>query len=116
MNCPRCGAISSVLATRQNKHRLTTTRERLCFNEHRFKTIEIHEPVYCSAAQRNDKFVQAVHKRKHFWKRDIQIAKQLSADGWRALANKFGITKSAVYLAAKRGKQWYERQQSRSAQ
>jgi len=113
--CPRCGAASSVLETRTNKTSMTTTRSRLCFNEHRFKTVEIHEPVYCSAEQRNVKFVQAAAKRSHFWKRDIQIAKQLGVDGWQALAATYGITKSAVYLAAKRGKQWYERQQSRSA-
>jgi hypothetical protein len=111
MNCPRCGAPSNVLETRQSKRDMTTTRGRMCFNNHRFKTVEIHEPVYCSAEQRNVKFVQATAKRIRLWKRDIQIAKQLSAQGWQSFADMFGLTKSAVYLAARRGEQWYERQQ-----
>ena len=38
MKCPICGAETSVLATRD------TNRRRVCFNEHRFSTVEVHKP------------------------------------------------------------------------
>lgn len=110
MNCPRCGAPSNVLETRQNKRAMTTTRGRVCFNNHRFKTIEVHEPVYCSAKQRNATFVQTALKRIALYKRDVQIAKNLGAVGWEHLADKFQITKSAVYYAAKKGQEWLTHQ------
>lgn len=39
MNCPRCGAPSTVLSTRT--HAASVTRRRECFNLHRFTTHEV---------------------------------------------------------------------------
>jgi len=105
VNCPRCGAASSVLETRHSEGTCTTTRKRLCFNEHRFATVEIHAAVFCSAKPRNKNFVETVRRRVNVFVRDAQIAKALrnKTATWQALAEKFYLTKSAVYLAAKRG-------------
>lgn len=113
MNCPRCGAASSVLETRHSDQTHTTMRKRLCLNEHRFKTVEIHEPVFCSAKPRNRDFVKTIQRRVRIFKQDLAIARALASKAatWQELVVKFKITKSAVYYAAKRGQQWLQRQQ-----
>lgn len=42
MNCPRCGAASKVLQTREGLH-LSTLRRRECERGHRFSTNEIYD-------------------------------------------------------------------------
>lgn len=102
MKCPRCGAASDVLESRPGAH-LTTRRRRECHNHHRFTTVEMHEAASCSAKQRLVGFAQTVQRRVAQWHRDREIAQQLHR-GWRVLADKYDLTKTAVYLAAKRGR------------
>jgi hypothetical protein len=45
VKCPRCGADSEVLATRQDERAFTVRRRRQCFNEHRFYTLEVLPPA-----------------------------------------------------------------------
>ena len=41
MKCPRCGADSSVSETRTHED-VFLRRARVCFNEHKFTTLEVH--------------------------------------------------------------------------
>lgn len=102
MKCPRCGAASDVLESRPAAHH-TTRRRRQCHNNHRFVTMEMHEAAYCSAKQRLVKLAETIQRRVGQWQRDREIAANLHR-GWRALADRYGLTKTAIYLAAKRGR------------
>lgn len=102
MMCPICGAESNVLSTRPGKN-MTTTRRRECFNMHRFTTIEIYQQVHCSAKRRAAVFSQTVRDRIAIRKRDISIAKRFS-EGAQKLMDEFNLSRSGVYLAAKRGR------------
>lgn len=103
MKCPHCLNDSLVLETRAAPH-LTVSRRRRCTNcGERFTTIEVHQPVFCSAKQRAVKYEQTVVKRARIYARDIELARRLH-QGADVLAQEFGITKSAVFLAAKRGR------------
>lgn len=103
MKCPECGTEkSSVLETRRGAFN-TTTRRRECENGHRFGTREIHEPVFCSAKPRAKAFAATVASRVRLRLRDIEIARQ-SHIGWQALAQKHGLERSTVFLAARRGR------------
>lgn len=102
MKCPKCGAVSEVIETRPGAH-LTTARRRRCFNDHTFKTVEIHGPVWCSAKQRAAVFTQTVERRLKFAKRDRLIAQRLH-EGADKLASEFGLSRSGIFYAAKRGR------------
>lgn len=104
MICPQCGATSHVLSTREGPN-LTTVRRRQCdaIPTHRFNSIEIHASVYCSAKQRASVFAQTTRQRIAMVQRDRKIAAELH-QGWHVLAARYGLTKTAVYLAAKRGR------------
>lgn len=102
MKCPRCGAATRVAETRTALH-LTTRRVRVCANAHRFTTIEVHEPVFCSARQRARAFAATTTRRLNLRERDRTIAAELHR-GWRLLADKFNMTKTGVYDAARRGR------------
>lgn len=102
MKCPRCGADSQVKETRPAPH-LTTRRRRECFNGHRFVTVEVHEAAFCSAKQRAVVLAQTIARRVALWHRDRAIARDLHL-GWKALARRYDLEKSAIFLAAKRGR------------
>lgn len=115
MKCPICGGESRVLETRAGKH-LTMRRRRQCFVcLGRFETVEIHSPVFCSARQRAMKFEQTVAKRVTVRHRDLQIAARLH-EGAHVLAREFKITRSAVFLAAKRGRGIARRMEKRPSE
>lgn len=104
MNCPTCGSETHVLATRAGPNN-TVRRQRQCeaFKTHRFSTYEIVAQVYCSAKQRAKVHQKTIDRRQALRDRDIDIARDLHL-GWRLLAEKYQLTKTAVYLAAKRGR------------
>ncbi len=102
MNCPTCGAPSSVLDTRPRSN-LTTTRRRACLRGHRFTTVELHSAAAVSAKQRAVVYAKTVRQRIAQRARDIAIAADLHR-GWEPAAKRYGLTKSAVYLAAARGR------------
>jgi len=102
MKCPRCGAASGVSETRTAAN-LTTRRARVCEHGHRFATVEIHQPVFCAAKPRAREFAATTMRRLHLRERDRTIAAELHR-GWRLLADKFQMTKTAVYEAARRGR------------
>lgn len=105
MNCPRCGADSRVYDSRPGEH-FTTQRKRVCLAPaaHRFTTLEMHQAAACSAKQRLVKLAQTIQRRVALWHRDREIAQSMHL-GWKALARRFDMeTKSAVFLAAKRGR------------
>ncbi len=102
MNCPRCGAASNVLDTRAWDFG-TTRRRRECMNLHKFTTVEIPAAAYGSAKQRLQVLANTTAGRVALFKRDRAIARDLP-NGWQALAARFGLTKTAVYLAARRGR------------
>lgn len=72
-------------------------------NLHRFTTIEIPAAAYGSVKQRLAILARTTAQRIATFKRDRQIARELP-NGWTALAARFNLTKSAIYLAAKRGR------------
>lgn len=102
MMCPICGTESNVLSTRPGKD-MTTARRRECFNMHRFTTIEIYQQVHCSAKQRAAEFSQTTRDRIAARKQDISIAKRLP-EGVQKLMEEFDLSRSGVYLAARRGR------------
>lgn len=91
-----------VLETRAAAHH-PTARRRVCPLGHRFTTREVHEPVFCSAKPRAKAFAATVAKRLKLRARDINIAKALHK-GWQAIAEKTGMERSTIYLAARRGR------------
>jgi hypothetical protein len=105
VNCPRCGADSRVYDSRPGEH-FTTQRKRVCTGPvpHRFATLEMHQAAACSAKQRLAVLAATIQRRVALWRRDREIAQSMHL-GWKAIACRFGMeTKSAVFLAAKRGR------------
>jgi transcriptional regulator NrdR family protein len=103
MKCPKCGHASQVVETRQGLN-WTTKRKRECKLGHTYTTVEVYSEVFCSAKERAKVFNVTTTTRINFRKRDIEIFDTLAKVGWRAICEKFGITKTAVYLANKRGR------------
>lgn len=106
MKCPRCGADSRVYDTRQADH-FTVARRRECLGPkpHRFATVEMHQAAYCSAKQRLVALAATIQRRVALLQRDREIAQSMHT-GWKAIARRFNMeTKSAVFLAAKRGRE-----------
>lgn len=104
MQCPICGVGSSVLDTRDAAN-LTTRRRRVCDRGHKFVTVEIHAPVFCSAKRRAAAFALTVRQRVAIRQRDKIIAYSLAhGETWQRLAVTHNLTKTAVYLAARRGR------------
>jgi hypothetical protein len=109
VKCPRCGSETRVLETRERDADLTLRRKRECTERrcrHRFWTGEAH----CSALGRSSWFQARRHaetcrRRWALLARDAQIASELHK-GWQPLAQRYAITRAAVYLAASRGRRW----------
>lgn len=90
MNCPRCGAPSSVLHTRV--HTASVTRRRECFNLHRFTTYEVVPTVV-------DQRQMAITKRGFIQRAAAWARRQVvlrSKDSASALARRLGITEARV--------------------
>lgn len=103
MNCPRCGAPSSVLDTRKGDH-LTTLRRRRCEKMHVFHTTEAHNAALSKHRYSIKAFAASVAKRIAQYKRDRAISRALKLDGAKVLARRYNLTESAIYYAAVRGK------------
>lgn len=102
MKCPRCGAASNVIETRAAVH-MTTARRRECLNGHRFTTHEVYGVTFKATDTRLKRVAETIKRRIELWKRDRVIAAELHK-GYRSLMQRYGLTKSAVYLAARRAK------------
>ena len=72
-------------------------------NLHKFTTVEMLSAAYCTAKARLVTLADTTSKRAALFARDRTIARELPK-GWVPLAERYGISKSAVYLAAKRGR------------
>lgn len=96
MNCPKCGAWSSVSETRAAPN-LMTKRTRECANGHRFVTFEIHAAVMCSAKQRAAVFARTVADRVRLWKRDAAVrADRKSGMSFADVVKKWGVSRSTL--------------------
>ena len=104
MNCPHCGAWSTVYETREAPL-LMLRRGRLCANGHKFKTYEMHAAAMCSAKQRATAFAATVKARIALWQRNTEMRKLHKAGThWSELARKYKLNKSGVFAALKSGK------------
>lgn len=104
MKCPRCAAWSRVLATREQHEGYTTQRRHECANGHRFTSVQVLQPVYCSAKQRNAAFIATAKRRAAIEARNREIRRDLAAgiEG-KTIAARLGLSPSLVSLVA-RGK------------
>lgn len=105
MKCARCGADSAVLETRLWEYG-TTVRRRECFNGHRFQSIEIYRECYGSTRERcKTYFTVTVARYRAMWERNKDITKSIAAGvKWEVLAAKYKISRSAIYLALRAGR------------
>lgn len=104
MKCPRCGEESRTLETRETPD-MTVRRRRECPSGHGFTTVEIHRTAALKAETRikTQSAAASAARRLALYHRDSLIASELHK-GWRKLAERFGLTKAAIYLAAQRGR------------
>ncbi len=81
-------------------------RRRECFNGHRFQSIEIYRECYGSTRERcKTYFTVTVARYKTMWERNKDIARSIAAGvSWQALAEKYALSRTAVYLALKAGR------------
>jgi radical SAM superfamily enzyme with C-terminal helix-hairpin-helix motif len=81
-------------------------RRRQCFNGHRFQSIEIYRECYGSTRERcKTYFTVTVARYKTMWERNKDIARSIAAGvSWQALAEKYALSRTAVYLALKAGR------------
>ena len=99
MKCPKCGAWSLVMETRERDggHRMERRRE--CANGHRFSTTEIHRPVWCSAKQRQAAFLRTIGARVALARRNAEIVRLLAAgEPGVAIAARLGVSPDTVSL------------------
>ena len=102
MNCTKCGNPTRVLDTRKGEHGMVK-RRRECTRGHEFWTFEMAQAAVNKDRLR--KAAAATAKRVKLYARDIEIAKSLHK-GADVLADKFGISTSAVYMAATNGRKY----------
>jgi len=111
MNCPHCNAESRVLETRQGSF-YTLARRRECeFCLKRFTTVEIHQPVFCTAKPRAKAYAKTVEQRAALVARDIELARR-SHEGWQKLAKEFNLERSSVFYGARRGRKYIKEQRA----
>ena len=104
MKCPRCAAWSRVLATRTADDGYTTHRRHECANGHRFTSVQVLQPVYCSAKQRNAAFIATAKRRASIEARNRAIRRDLAAGRpGKDIAHDHKVSPSLVSLVA-RGK------------
>jgi transcriptional regulator NrdR family protein len=90
MNCPRCGAPSSVLHTRV--HPASVARRRECFNLHRFTTHEVVPTVIDQRQMARTK--RGFLQRAAAWARRQVVLR--SKEPANVLARRLGITAERV--------------------
>ena len=73
MRCNKCGASSSVKATRENPALFVTKRSRVCDNGHRFFTYETHSASFSEIGARYTKHVVAWNKQVARYARDLRV-------------------------------------------
>lgn len=104
MLCNQCGAESRVLETRLNKKQFACIRKRQCEHcGHKFSTVETYTSSFHVDTNKLSAFAAAAKKRIALRARDIDIATNLHL-GWKLFVEKYNLTKSAVYYAAKSGR------------
>lgn len=99
MKCPTCGAWAEVLETRQADDGHRVNRWHLCANKHRFPTVEVHRPVFCSAKQRQRNFLHTVRRRVAIHGRRQEIKRRRAkGESQGSVARSMGISKSLISL------------------
>jgi hypothetical protein len=104
VKCPRCGSASRVLDTRHDESVLVNRRRRRCEAptcRHTFTTMEVGPGAYDVTTARVA--AGAARRRWAMRERDRQIASELHR-GWEPLAARFELSRTAVYYAARRGR------------
>lgn len=106
MNCPTCGAWTSVAETRKADNGYTLKRTRLCANGHRFPTFEVLQPIYARSPATVRKTRVAAAVRAFQWARDSEVARRWAAGGTnrQGLADAMGMTVAALKKALERVK------------
>lgn len=99
MNCPTCGAWSSVLDTRNGPNE-TVKRRRECANGHRFFTLETHPVAINAATQRAN--VRANERRRALWRRDQVI--RADPRPHKQIASEHGLRREAISRIKRRAK------------
>lgn len=105
MRCPKCGASSRVIETREEDARTTLRRRRLCQNGHRFNTYEVNERVLnCVSADRRAKALGTTLRDFERYARDLRVWKACQLEGIKQMvvALQEGLAESAVWLANRR--------------
>ena len=85
---------------------LATRRRRKCQDPtclHRFMTYEVHAPAWTVAKSYAAGHAKTLLRRWAFLARDKAIAAELHK-GWEPIARRLGLSRSAVYLAARHGR------------
>ena len=92
-----------MLATRTHDggHRVLRTHQ--CASLHRFSTVQVHQPVYCSAKPRQRNFLATVAARVKTHRRRVE-AHRMKAAGvpQKVIALEQGVSDSTVSLDLKR--------------
>lgn len=97
MKCPKCGAFSHVLETRQGVED-TVRRRRECGNGHRFYTAEVQSAAV-NVGQRRRAY-QAAQRTRETWRKHQRIAKDTRTA--RETAAAYGLTIKTVYSIRQR--------------
>ena len=100
MICPKCGAESWSSGIAEGDDYMMH-RRRECPNGHTFPTVEVHTTVITGDMRRIAQFGRRVAENVVRYKRDAIIAAELHR-GWKRLAERFDLTKTSVYAAARR--------------
>ncbi len=107
MNCDRCGWMTEVETTKNANFEVRRERKCLaCGNS--MHTIEIPARFYTTSAGQRQRALATIEKRIHLFWRDVSIA-QNSHIGWIYLSKAHNLTRTAVYLAARRGRKFIQR-------
>lgn len=104
MQCPICGGDSRVLDTRTAAF-FTVRRRRECETYgHRFTTVEIHSSALSPSHLK--RVARGITQRIKTLTRDLEIFARLHENQGRKnqLGKLFGLDKSSVYRAARRGR------------
>lgn len=110
MICPRCGERAAKTLETRRPSAYTVRRRHQCPHGHSFTTIEIPVTVFHRVKHDLCKhFIPGVERNALRWARDREIAVRLNrGENAKDMAVEFELSKTALYLAARRGKKSYE--------
>jgi transcriptional regulator NrdR family protein len=93
VKCPKCGAVSLVLATREHKGVLLR-RSRKCFNDHTFQTYE----VFTGNLDRRTlvSTARGIETRARAWRIKLAVQRADACESAIVLAMRLGITEARV--------------------